>query len=63
MNRSVLPTSSKILMKRWDDRAHEIHRKKLADVKPQIDSHKPIRYKHLKKRAKREQILEGKKKL
>ncbi len=46
-------------MRRWDERCKEIHRKKLADMKPSIDSHQPIRYKHLKKRAKREQILEG----
>ena len=59
MNRNILPTSSKILMKRWNERNQEIHRKKLADIRPLIDSHQPTRFKHIKKSAKKEQILEG----
>ena len=58
MNRN-LPASSKILMKRWTERNHEIHRKKLQDIRPLIDVGQPPRFKHIKKSAKREQILEG----
>lgn len=38
MNRG-LPTSSKILMKKWHEKDQQIHMQKLKEIKPSIDSH------------------------
>ena len=55
----ALPVGNKILTKRWQDRDKEIHKRKLRDVKPSIDSRCPVRFRHISKKAKKEQILEG----
>jgi hypothetical protein len=53
-----LPSGNKILTKKWQDKERRIHMQKLRSVKPTIDLGKPQKFKHLKSRAKKEQMLE-----
>lgn len=53
-----LPTGSKLLAKKWQEKERQIHRDRLRNVKPTIDFKKPTKFKHLKSRAKKEQMLE-----
>lgn len=53
-----LPTGNKILTRKWQEKERRIHMQKLRSVKPTIDVGKPKNFKHLKSRAKKEQMLE-----
>lgn len=53
-----LPSGNKILTKKWQEKERRIHMQKLRNVKPTIDLKKPKNFKHLKSRAKKEQMLE-----
>jgi E3 ubiquitin-protein ligase TRIP12 len=54
----AIPVSNRILSKKWDEKNHEIHMKKLNDMKSTIDAKRPASFAHLKRRAKKEQMLE-----
>lgn len=56
----AIPTSNKLLQKRWADKEREIHINKLRDIKPTVEIREPSQYKHLKKKLKKTQMLEGK---
>lgn len=53
-----LPSGNKLLTKKWQDKERRIHMEKLRKVKPTINLKKPKVFKHLKSRAKKEQMLE-----
>ena len=53
-----LPTGNKLLTKKWQEKERRIHMQKLRSIKPTIDIRKPKNFKHLKSRAKKEQMLE-----
>lgn len=53
-----LPSGNKILTKKWQEKERRIHMQRLRSVKPTIDMRKPKNFKHLKSRAKKEQMLE-----
>lgn len=53
-----LPSGNKILTRKWQEKERKIHMNKLRNVKPTIDIRKPKNFKHLKSRAKKEQMLE-----
>lgn len=53
-----LPSGNKILTRKWQEKERRIHMQKLRSVKPTIDLQKPKNFKHLKSRAKKEQMLE-----
>ena len=57
MNRG-LPIGNKLLTKKWQEKDREIHLRKLRDIKPQINLSGPTKFKHLNKKAKKEQLLE-----
>jgi hypothetical protein len=58
MNKA-LPSGSKLLQKRWQIREKEIHKEKLRGIKSSIDSREPVRFRHLYKKAKKDQMMEG----
>lgn len=53
-----LPSGNKLLTKKWQEKERRIHMQKLRSVKPTISLRKPKTFKHLKSRAKKEQMLE-----
>lgn len=53
-----LPAGNKLLAKKWREKERKIHMQKLRSVKPTIDLQRPKTFKHLKSRAKKEQMLE-----
>ncbi|KAJ3332767.1 hypothetical protein HDU76_013179 [Blyttiomyces sp. JEL0837] len=53
------PTCNKLLAKRWEDHARELHYKRLRQAKPTIDNSQPRVYPHLEMRLKRLQMEEG----
>ncbi len=53
------PVASKICSKKWEERAYELHRKKLANIKPSIDTKAPKQYSHFKSNKKKQQMQEG----
>ena len=54
------PVSSKVLDRKWKDKDHEIHKKRLKDIKSQVDLAPPSTFYMQRSKAKKEQILEGK---
>ncbi|KAI8908199.1 KIAA1430-like protein-domain-containing protein [Powellomyces hirtus] len=50
------PTSSKLLSKKWEERAREIHLAKLRNVSCSVDNAPPKRWTHLEVRLKRLQV-------
>jgi hypothetical protein len=52
------PAGNKLLAKKWREKERKIHLQKLRSVKPTIDLNRPKTFKHLKSRAKKEQMLE-----
>lgn len=54
---------NKHLQKIWDSKLQELHQEKLKSIKSRLDFKKPSRYSHLEKNAKKEQQLEGNKKI
>ncbi|CDW81952.1 UNKNOWN [Stylonychia lemnae] len=54
----AIPTSNKLLQKKWADKEREIHLSKLREIKPTVEIREPSQYKHLKKKLKKTQMLE-----
>lgn len=53
-----LPAGNKLLAKKWREKERKIHMQRLKSVKPTLDLQRPKTFKHLKSRAKKEQMLE-----
>jgi hypothetical protein len=56
----AIPTSNKILQKRWQQNEFNIHKRKLKEVKSCIDFKRPNTFGRLKSQAKREKLMERK---
>ena len=54
------PKASKLLSAKWQEKEHQIHLKKLKDIKPAIKVSAPTQFSHLKSKPKKNQMLEGK---
>ena len=54
------PTANKLLTKKWHEQQHEIHQKRLREMKPTYNISEPKQYRHLYTKPKRVQMLEGK---
>ena len=54
----AIPTSNKILARRWEEHQREIHLSKLKGIKASIDSSTPQQFRHLRSRLKRQQQME-----
>lgn len=54
----IKPASSKMLAKRWDDKARDMHKKKLKNVKSTVDNKPPKTYMHLQLKLKKLQLEE-----
>lgn len=55
----VIPVGSKLLQRRWDQKEREIHKSKLREMKPSVDVKEPVQFRHIKKKLKKNQMLEG----
>lgn len=53
------PTANKLLTKKWHEQQHEIHQKRLREMKPTYSISQPKQYRHLHTKPKRVQMLEG----
>lgn len=49
----AIPTSSKLLTKKWADKEKEIHKNKLKEIKPTVEIREPAKFRHLKKKLKK----------
>jgi hypothetical protein len=49
----AIPTSNKLLQKKWADKERDIHLSKLREIKPTVEIREPSQYKHLKKKLKK----------
>jgi len=58
MHRAI-PVGSKLLNRKWEEKEREIHIRKLKEIKAQVAIREPTKFKHLKKKLKRTQMLEG----
>ena len=56
----AIPTSNKLLQKRWQQKEFRIHQKKLKEVKSCVDFRRPHSFGKSRSKAKREQRIEGK---
>jgi hypothetical protein len=56
----AIPTSNKLLQKKWADKEKEIHKNKLKQMKATVNVDTPTEFRHLKKKLKKTQMLEGK---
>lgn len=54
-----LPAPNKYLSKKWRQQDHELHMKKLKEMKPSLNLNPPAPLTHLKSKAKKDQQLEG----
>lgn len=54
------PASSKLLQKKWRALDYEGHLARLNQIRPALQVAPPTEFNHLKSKAKKEQILEGK---
>jgi len=54
----AIPSASKILTNKWQDKSHEIHLKNLNKIKGTIDMRQPQQFKHLQKKMKKTQMME-----
>ena len=50
------PASNKLLKKRWDGAAQEMHRKKVSGAKSVVDTGSPATYTHLQYKMKKMQV-------
>jgi Hemingway/CFA97 len=57
MHRAI-PVSNKLLSKKWDENNRRIHAEKLKNMQSRVNSGSPMKFSHLKFKAKREQIVE-----
>ena len=58
MDRSI-PTNSKFLEKKWIEKNKRFHYETLKGVRGKTNSSCPPDYTHIKRKAKRDQLLEG----
>lgn len=58
----AIPCGNKLLSKKWSDKEREIHMNKLKGIKPTVEIREPAQFRHLKKKLKKTQMLEGKNK-
>ena len=56
----AIPVGSKLLQRKWDQQNRDIHIGKLREAKPSVDVREPAQFKHIKKKLKKNQLLEGK---
>ena len=56
----AIPVGNKLLSKKWADKEREIHMNKLREMKATVQIGEPTKFKHLKKKLKKTQMLEGK---
>jgi hypothetical protein len=56
-----VPASSKLLQKKWRAKDYDSHVQRLKQIKSNIDLNPPTQYGHIRSKAKKDQILEGKK--
>ena len=56
----ALPVGNKLLSRKWNDKEKEIHMRKLREMKATLDIKEPNKFRHLKKKLKKTQMLEGK---
>ena len=56
----AIPVGSKLLQRKWDQKEREMHLSKLREAKPSVDVREPTQFRHIKKKLKKNQILEGK---
>jgi hypothetical protein len=56
----AIPVGSKLLQRKWDQQNRDIHISKLREAKPSVDVREPAQFKHIKKKLKKNQLLEGK---
>lgn len=56
----AIPSASKILTNKWQSNEHDIHMQNLRKIKGTVDMKEPPKFKHLKKKMKKTQMLEGK---
>lgn len=56
----AIPVGNKLLHRKWADKEREIHERKLREMRPAIDVREPSKFKHLRKKLKKTQMLEGK---
>ena len=56
----AIPSSSKILTRRWRQQEQRIHKSKLRKIKSCVDVRRPSRFQAKRSKSKREQILESK---
>lgn len=54
----ALPTGNKICNQRFQDRCHELHRKRLMSIKAAVDNRPPPKYVHLIQNLKKQQMDE-----
>ncbi|XP_064639059.1 sperm axonemal maintenance protein CFAP97D1-like [Lineus longissimus] len=55
---SILPCHNKLLQQRWDETYYNEHRRKVAEVKPMVDTKAPRTYMHLHLKLKKLQLEE-----
>ena len=56
----AIPTSNKLLQRRWADKERDIHLTKLKEIRATVEIREPSQHRHLKKKLKKTQMLEGK---
>ena len=55
----AIPSSNKLLQKKWSSKEQEIHLAKLREIKPSVDVNMPTQFRHIKKKLKKNQMQEG----
>lgn len=50
------PATNKLLKKRWDGAAQDMHRKRVSAAKPVVDTKSPATYTHLQYKMKKMQV-------
>ncbi len=56
----AIPVGSKLLQRKWDQRERDMHQQKLKEARPSIDVREPTQFRHIKKKLKKNQMMEGK---
>lgn len=56
----AIPSASKILTTKWQNQQHELHVKKLQEIKGTVDKKAPQQFVHLRNKMKKNQMQEGK---
>ena len=53
------PVGSKLLSSLWMQWEQKIHRDRIRKAKPTVDISEPLKFRHIEKKKKKEQMLEG----